>query len=52
MAGNLGNIGTLYAIKNLEGYDAEKAEEYLLKTGMLFEEIGDKRSLYEFNEFN
>ena len=37
-----GNIGSLFAMKKYEGYDATKAEEYLLKAIAMNTEIGAK----------
>ncbi len=47
----LGNIGELYAIREFEGYDVHKAEEYLLKALRLSEEIGSKTDANEFHQF-
>ncbi|MBS1536602.1 MAG: tetratricopeptide repeat protein [Bacteroidetes bacterium] len=46
-----GNIGALYATQKFEGYEAAKAEEYLLKAIALNEEIKAKRNLYENHKF-
>jgi adenylate cyclase len=50
MARILGNIGQLHAIKEFDGYDADKAEEYLHRAIVLFEDIGEKRNLYELHQ--
>ncbi|MBN8572366.1 MAG: tetratricopeptide repeat protein [Candidatus Kapabacteria bacterium] len=42
-----GNIGTVYAKQEFGEYDAAKAEEYLLKSLSLFEEIGAKNEQSE-----
>ncbi|MBS1538439.1 MAG: tetratricopeptide repeat protein [Bacteroidetes bacterium] len=41
-AGAIGGIGSLYIEMDFEGYDAGKAEEYLLKAIAILEEIGTK----------
>ncbi|MBL7976203.1 MAG: tetratricopeptide repeat protein [Candidatus Kapabacteria bacterium] len=41
-----GNIGCLYAQNDFEGYDAAKAEEYLLKAIAIDEELGTHKTLY------
>jgi class 3 adenylate cyclase/Tfp pilus assembly protein PilF len=45
-----GNVGRVYAKQEFDGYDPEKAEEFLLKAGALFEELGNKKYIYEFNK--
>jgi class 3 adenylate cyclase len=47
---NIGNIGLVYANQNFEGYDLLKAEDYLLRAGRLYEEIGSKKMIYEFHK--
>jgi class 3 adenylate cyclase len=42
VARNTGSIGELYGTKEFEGYDVQKAEDYLLKAMSMFEEIGAK----------
>lgn len=42
VAANIVNIGNLYATEDFEGYDADKAEEYLLKAKEINEELGLK----------
>ncbi|MFN8360092.1 MAG: adenylate/guanylate cyclase domain-containing protein [Candidatus Kapaibacterium sp.] len=44
---NLGNIGNVYAIKGYEGYNPQKAEEYLLKAIAMTEQLDAKWNLYE-----
>ncbi len=46
IASSLGNIGGLYANKRFDGYDTDKAEEFLLRAIALFEDIGEKQNLY------
>ncbi|MBK7958930.1 MAG: tetratricopeptide repeat protein [Bacteroidetes bacterium] len=46
IAVNLGNIGPIYAKKEFEGYDLEKAEDYMHRSIALGEEIDNKESLY------
>ncbi|MBS1537709.1 MAG: tetratricopeptide repeat protein [Bacteroidetes bacterium] len=43
-----GNIGKVYANEHYAGFDAAKAEEYLLEALSQAEELGDKRMHYEF----
>jgi DNA-binding TFAR19-related protein (PDSD5 family) len=50
VARHLGNIGTTYAKKDFEGYDPNKAEEYLLRAIDLSTEIGFKAALIEFHK--
>jgi class 3 adenylate cyclase len=45
----LGNIGATYSTVKFEGFDAAKAEEYLLKALAIFTEIGAKSYLVEFH---
>jgi class 3 adenylate cyclase len=47
IASNFGSIGELYAHDDYDGYDLSKAEEYLLKSMEVSEEIGAKRNLYQ-----
>ncbi|MBK9249513.1 MAG: tetratricopeptide repeat protein [Ignavibacteria bacterium] len=46
----LGNIGQTYATVEFDGYNAERAEEYLLQAITLFEEVGAKQHLYGFHQ--
>ena len=46
-----GNIGNLFAIKGYEGYNPEKAEEYLLKAIAMNKELGTKQNLYDNHKF-
>ncbi|MFN8360247.1 MAG: tetratricopeptide repeat-containing sensor histidine kinase [Candidatus Kapaibacterium sp.] len=46
-ARNLGNIGLMYAKKDFIGFDAAKAEEYLLPAIAVFETIGSKQYALE-----
>ncbi|MBK9249077.1 MAG: tetratricopeptide repeat protein [Ignavibacteria bacterium] len=41
-----GKIGALYADTTMEIFDAEKAEEFLLKAKAMGEEIGDKQNVF------
>ncbi|MBK9249522.1 MAG: tetratricopeptide repeat protein [Ignavibacteria bacterium] len=50
IANNLGNLGVLYANKEFDGYDTDKAEESFLRAIALSEDIGEKRYLYEFHK--
>jgi len=50
VAASLGNIGATYAQQDFEGYDPDKAEEYLLRAINLITEIGDKAALIEFHK--
>ena len=43
IAVNTGNIGALYGTKEFEGYDAKKAEDYLLQALFMYEEISAKK---------
>jgi adenylate cyclase len=45
-----GNIGSLYGMKNFAGYDAVRAEEYLLKSIAMSEEIGTKHLQYSVHK--
>jgi class 3 adenylate cyclase/Tfp pilus assembly protein PilF len=45
-----GNIGSLFAEKKYEGYDAAKAEKYLLKSIAISTEIGAKHHLFSVHE--
>jgi class 3 adenylate cyclase/tetratricopeptide (TPR) repeat protein len=45
-----GNIGSLYSQTEFEGYDPIKAEEYLIHAISVFEELGAKKELYEFEK--
>jgi class 3 adenylate cyclase len=45
-----GFIGGIYASSDFDEYDLNKAEEYLRKSIVLFEEIGAKQLLYEFQK--
>lgn len=47
IARNLGNMGQLYAMKEFDGYNPDITEKYLLRAIDIFEEIGEKRNLYE-----
>ncbi len=47
---NLGNIGATYAQQDFDGYNPDKAEEYLLLAIDLFTEIGYKAALIEFHK--
>jgi hypothetical protein len=47
---HLGNIGATYAKQDFEGYDPNKAEEYLLRAIDLSTEIGYKAALIEFHK--
>ncbi len=47
VAQNIGNIGATYAKPDFEGYDAIKAEEYLLKAIGILEDKGSKLNQYE-----
>ena len=50
---NLVNIGTIYAIIDSQYYDSQKAEEFLLRSVNLAEEIGAKHILEEaFNQLH
>lgn len=44
------NLGSLYSDKLFQGYDALKAEEYLLKAIAINEELGIKQNLYESHQ--
>ncbi|MBK9249534.1 MAG: tetratricopeptide repeat protein [Ignavibacteria bacterium] len=44
----IGSIGELYAEKQYEGYDLQKAEENLLKAIVAFEKNGSKQHRYRF----
>jgi adenylate cyclase len=46
----IGNIGAVYAKQDFDGYDATKAEEYLLKAVAISSEIGTKLEQYEFHK--
>jgi len=46
----LGNIGETYTKQDFEGYDPDKAEEYLLRAIDLSTEIGYKATLIEFHK--
>lgn len=46
-ARNLGNIGLMYAKRDFAGYDAAKAEEYLLPAIAVFEALGSKQYALE-----
>ncbi|MBK9249080.1 MAG: tetratricopeptide repeat protein [Ignavibacteria bacterium] len=50
IAVTLGNIGIVYSKIDYEGYDAEKAEEYMLQSLVLSEEIGAQEWLMLFSE--
>ncbi len=45
-----GNIGSLYADDQFVGYDAGKAEEFLLKAIALSKEVGAKQHLYKYDK--
>ncbi|MBS1537978.1 MAG: tetratricopeptide repeat protein [Bacteroidetes bacterium] len=47
VAANTANIGSLFTEKKYEGYDAAKAEEYLLKALSLSTETGRKEALLD-----
>ena len=46
-ARNLGNIGLMYAKRDFVGFDAAKAEEYLLPAIAVFEALGSKQYALE-----
>ena len=46
----LGNIGTLYSENSWDGFDAGKAEEFLLKAIELCGTLGAKNNLYAFHK--
>ncbi|MBK7958933.1 MAG: hypothetical protein IPK03_13040 [Bacteroidetes bacterium] len=50
IANNLGNIGELYANKEFDGYDTDKAEVSFLSAIALYEDICEKRHLYEVHK--
>jgi class 3 adenylate cyclase len=50
VANSFDNIGNVYAARNFDGYDAAKAEEFLLKALAMNTETGTKRNLYEFHK--
>ncbi|MBK9249566.1 MAG: tetratricopeptide repeat protein [Ignavibacteria bacterium] len=45
---SMGNIGIVYGLRKYEGYDAAKAEEYLLKALAIFDENGDRSNIAVF----
>ncbi|MBS1537719.1 MAG: tetratricopeptide repeat protein [Bacteroidetes bacterium] len=47
-ANNLGNIGELYAEKSFDGYNPEKAEEYLLKAIDYYKDVSQKQNQCDF----
>ncbi|MBS1537712.1 MAG: tetratricopeptide repeat protein [Bacteroidetes bacterium] len=51
IAGSLANIGRLFANPNYEGFDAEKAEEYLLRSIAVMTEAGLNVRLAEKHRF-
>ncbi|MBL7998355.1 MAG: tetratricopeptide repeat protein [Candidatus Kapabacteria bacterium] len=50
IASNLGSIGDLYANKEFDGYDTDKAEEFILRAIALSEDIGEKQNLSAFHK--
>ena len=50
VATHLGNIGSVYLEQDSEGYDPNRAEEYLLRAIDLSTEIGFKAALIEFHK--
>ncbi|MBS1537987.1 MAG: tetratricopeptide repeat protein, partial [Bacteroidetes bacterium] len=51
IANNLGSMGAIYADRTFDGYDAAKAEEFLLKALAFCDEIGEKPLEYEFLKY-
>lgn len=47
VAGIKSNIGALYATKEYEGYNPDRAEQYLLEAISINEKLGTKQNLYE-----
>jgi adenylate cyclase len=46
-----GYLGQSYSSIDFEGYDAEKAEEYLLESMSTCTEMGDKETMYEVHSY-
>jgi class 3 adenylate cyclase len=51
VAVGIGNIGCVYTVKDYEGYDAVKGEEYLLKALALSGEINAKEKIAYWHEY-
>ncbi|MBS1537979.1 MAG: tetratricopeptide repeat protein [Bacteroidetes bacterium] len=51
VAVSIGNIGCVYAVKDYHGYDAVKAEEYLLKALAYSEEIDANAQIVYWHEY-
>jgi class 3 adenylate cyclase len=50
IANTLGNIGNVFAAQTFDGYDAAKAEEFILQAVAMSTETGAKKQLYEFHQ--
>jgi adenylate cyclase len=45
-----GNLGRVFAKQEYSGYDPDKAEEYLVKAGAMFEKLGNKQYQFVFHK--
>ena len=45
-----GNLGRVFAVQDYNGYDPDKAEEYLVKAGEIFEMLGNRQYQFVFHK--